>query len=64
MLDPQEIVELTHYVKNLVTGEISDINDINRETTFLTLNALIGQPAARASAYPSRLGSSAALLAT
>ena len=41
MSDPQEIVELTHQVKKLATGKISDINDINRETTFLALNALI-----------------------
>jgi hypothetical protein len=39
--NPQEIVELTHQVKKLATGKISDINDINRETTFLALNALI-----------------------
>jgi Methyl-accepting chemotaxis protein (MCP) signalling domain len=41
MSNPQEIVELTHQVKKLATGKISDINDINRETTFLALNALI-----------------------
>uniref|UniRef100_A0A1I9YFV9 Methyl-accepting transducer domain-containing protein n=1 Tax=Paraburkholderia sprentiae WSM5005 TaxID=754502 RepID=A0A1I9YFV9_9BURK len=28
-------------MKRLATGKISDINDINRETTFLALNALI-----------------------
>jgi Methyl-accepting chemotaxis protein (MCP) signalling domain len=41
MSNPQEIVELTHQVRKLATGKISDINDINRETTFLALNALI-----------------------
>ncbi|MFM0347786.1 methyl-accepting chemotaxis protein [Paraburkholderia sp. RL17-347-BIC-D] len=41
MSNPQEIVELTHRVKKLATVKISDINDINRETTFLALNALI-----------------------
>jgi len=41
MSNPQEIVELTHQVKKLANGKISDINDINRETTFLALNALI-----------------------
>ncbi|MCX5541111.1 methyl-accepting chemotaxis protein [Paraburkholderia sp. CNPSo 3076] len=41
MSNPREIVELTHHVKKLATGKISDINDINRETTFLALNALI-----------------------
>lgn len=41
MSNPQEIVELTHQVKRLATSKISDINDINRETTFLALNALI-----------------------
>ncbi|RTD91192.1 chemotaxis protein [Variovorax atrisoli] len=41
MSNPMEIVELTHQVKKLATGKISDINDINRETTFLALNALI-----------------------
>ncbi|WP_028227862.1 methyl-accepting chemotaxis protein [Paraburkholderia ferrariae] len=41
MSNPHEIVELTHQVENLATRKISDINDINRETTFLALNALI-----------------------
>jgi hypothetical protein len=41
MSNPQAIVELTHEVKRLASGKISDINDINRETTFLALNALI-----------------------
>jgi len=41
MSDPQEIVDLTYQVKKLAIGKISDINDINRETTFLALNALI-----------------------
>ncbi|WP_311767772.1 methyl-accepting chemotaxis protein [Burkholderia sp. Bp8963] len=41
MANPQAIVDLTHAVKKLATGKIGDINDINRETTFLALNALI-----------------------
>jgi len=41
MSNPQAIVDLTHEVKKLATGKIGDINDINRETTFLALNALI-----------------------
>ena len=41
MANPQAIVDLTHEVKRLATSKISDINDINRETTFLALNALI-----------------------
>ena len=41
MSNPQAIVDLTHEVKRLASGKISDINDINRETTFLALNALI-----------------------
>ena len=41
MTNPQAIVDLTHEVKRLATSKISDINDINRETTFLALNALI-----------------------
>ncbi|MFP3246886.1 MAG: methyl-accepting chemotaxis protein, partial [Paraburkholderia sp.] len=41
MSDPQEIVELTHRVKRIATDKISDINDVNRETTYLALNALI-----------------------
>src|SRR6516225_2791920 len=41
MSNPQAIVELTHEVRRLATSKISDINDINRETTFLALNALI-----------------------
>ncbi|MGI4858295.1 MAG: methyl-accepting chemotaxis protein [Janthinobacterium lividum] len=41
MSNPREIVELTHHVKKLAIEKISDINDINRETTFLSLNALI-----------------------
>src|SRR6516225_8069607 len=39
--NPRETVELTHQIRKLATGKISDINDINRETTFLALNALI-----------------------
>jgi Methyl-accepting chemotaxis protein (MCP) signalling domain len=41
MSNPQAIVDLTHEVKRLASRKISDINDINRETTFLALNALI-----------------------
>ena len=41
MSNPQAIVDLTHEVKRLAAGKISDINEINRETTFLALNALI-----------------------
>lgn len=41
MSNPQAIVDLTHEVKRLATAKIADINDINRETTFLALNALI-----------------------
>lgn len=41
MANPREIVELSHYIRKLANGKIADINDINRETTFLALNALI-----------------------
>ncbi|WP_234775621.1 methyl-accepting chemotaxis protein [Paraburkholderia tropica] len=41
MSNPQQIVELAHEVKRLAAGKIGDINEINRETTFLALNALI-----------------------
>ena len=41
MVNPFEIVDLTHEVRKLAISKISDINDINRETTFLALNALI-----------------------
>jgi hypothetical protein len=41
MSNPQAIVDLAHEVKRVATSKISDINDINRETTFLALNALI-----------------------
>jgi hypothetical protein len=41
MANPHAIVDLTYEVKKLATGKISDINDINRETTYLALNALI-----------------------
>jgi hypothetical protein len=41
MPTPHDIVDLTHQVRKLATGKFSDINDINRETTFLALNALI-----------------------
>ncbi|WP_321859167.1 methyl-accepting chemotaxis protein [Paraburkholderia tropica] len=41
MANPKEIVELTHAVRRLAISKINDINEINRETTFLALNALI-----------------------
>lgn len=41
MSDPREIVELSHSIRKMANSKISDINDINRETTFLALNALI-----------------------
>ncbi len=41
MANPRAIVDLTHEVRRLATGKIGDINDINRETTFLARNALI-----------------------
>ncbi len=51
MANPRAIVDLTREVRRLATGKIGDINDINRETTFLALNALIE---ARAPARPAR----------
>ncbi|MCM2548777.1 methyl-accepting chemotaxis protein [Burkholderia glumae] len=48
MANPREIVDLTYAVRKLAAGKIGDINDINRETTFLALNARI--EAARAGA--------------
>ncbi|MEJ8795276.1 methyl-accepting chemotaxis protein [Trinickia caryophylli] len=41
MADANEIVELTREVHRIAKGNVSDINDINRETTFLAINALI-----------------------
>ncbi|WP_347557297.1 methyl-accepting chemotaxis protein [Robbsia sp. KACC 23696] len=41
MSNPREIVDLTYEVRKLANAKISDINEINRETTFLALNALI-----------------------
>ncbi|WP_075182788.1 methyl-accepting chemotaxis protein [Pantoea sp. 1.19] len=41
MANPRDIVELSHHIRRLANGKIADINDINRETTFLALNALI-----------------------
>ncbi|VVD61282.1 chemotaxis protein [Pandoraea capi] len=41
MANPKAIVELTHTVRKLAVSKIGDINEINRETTFLALNALI-----------------------
>lgn len=41
MSNPHEIVELSKHIRKMAEGKISDINDINRETTFLALNALI-----------------------
>ena len=39
--NPKEIVELAHEVRRLASKKIDDINGINRETTFLAVNALI-----------------------
>ena len=39
MSNQKEIVELTHQVRKFAMGKISDISDINRETTFLTASA-------------------------
>jgi hypothetical protein len=39
--NPREIVELAHEVRRLASNKIDDINGINRETTFLAVNALI-----------------------
>jgi Methyl-accepting chemotaxis protein (MCP) signalling domain len=36
-----EIVQLTREVHRIATGKVSDINEINREATFLAINALI-----------------------
>ncbi|VVE72080.1 chemotaxis protein [Pandoraea captiosa] len=41
MANPKAIVDLTHAVRKLAVSKIGDINEINRETTFLALNALI-----------------------
>lgn len=41
MADANEIVDLTREVHRIAKGNVSDINDINRETTFLAINALI-----------------------
>lgn len=41
MADGNEIVELTRQVHRIARGNVSEINDINRETTFLAINALI-----------------------
>ncbi|ALV94055.1 MULTISPECIES: methyl-accepting chemotaxis protein [Pantoea] len=41
MTDPREIVELSYAIRKMADAKIEDINDINRETTILALNALI-----------------------
>ncbi|KQN64555.1 chemotaxis protein [Erwinia sp. E602] len=41
MSNPHEIVDLSKHIRKMAEGKIADINDINRETTFLALNALI-----------------------
>lgn len=41
MANPQEIVELSYQIRKAAEHKIADINDINREATFLALNALI-----------------------
>ena len=41
MANPTEIVELSYQIRKVAENKISDINDINREATFLALNALI-----------------------
>jgi hypothetical protein len=41
MTDTNEIVGLTREVHRIAKGKVADINDINRETTFLAINALI-----------------------
>nr|WP_318382108.1 methyl-accepting chemotaxis protein [uncultured Enterobacter sp.] len=41
MANPYEIVELSYQIRKVAERKISDINDINREATFLALNALI-----------------------
>jgi hypothetical protein len=41
MANPVEIVELSYQIRKVAENKISDINDINREATFLALNALI-----------------------
>ncbi|SLM64770.1 MULTISPECIES: methyl-accepting chemotaxis protein [Dickeya] len=41
MANPHEIVELSHHIRKVANHKIADIDQINRETTFLALNALI-----------------------
>ena len=41
MANPYEIVELSYQIRKVAERKIADINDINREATFLALNALI-----------------------
>ncbi|MBE5254320.1 methyl-accepting chemotaxis protein [Mixta mediterraneensis] len=41
MTNPREIVELSYAIRKMAEAKIDDINDINRETTILALNALI-----------------------
>lgn len=41
MSNASEIVQLTKEVHRIARGKVADINEINREATFLALNALI-----------------------
>jgi hypothetical protein len=41
MTNAAEIVQLTKEVHRIAKGKVADINEINREATFLALNALI-----------------------
>src|ERR1700722_14336659 len=41
MTNAAEIVQLTKEVHRIARGKVADINEINREATFLALNALI-----------------------
>ncbi|MEJ0002906.1 MAG: methyl-accepting chemotaxis protein [Pararobbsia sp.] len=41
MTNASEIVQLTKEVHRIARGKVADINEINREATFLALNALI-----------------------
>jgi hypothetical protein len=41
MTNVTEIVQLTKEVHRIARGKVADINEINRESTFLALNALI-----------------------
>lgn len=41
MADISEIAQLTRQIHRIANGKVTDINDINREATFLAINALI-----------------------